>query len=122
MAAPNIVNVSALYGKSAGLALTTSDQDLLLNAANSNKVFKVNSIFVSNVTPTNVNASLYVAFYDSSALTSYEISNAVVVPPYTTLVVVDKDSSIYLEESDKITARASTNSALKVVISYEDIS
>ena len=53
MAAPNIVNVSTITGKSVTGALGTSTATLLQNSASSNKVFKINTILVSNVDGTN---------------------------------------------------------------------
>jgi hypothetical protein len=38
------------------------------------------------------------------------------------LVLISKDTSIYLEENDSIRLTASTNSALEAVCSYEEIS
>ena len=49
MAAPNIVNVATITGKSVTGALGTSTATLLQNSASSNKVFKINTILVSNV-------------------------------------------------------------------------
>ena len=49
MAAPNIVNVTAIYGNSASVSLsTTSATQLASNAASSGKAYKINSIVVSN--------------------------------------------------------------------------
>ena len=54
MAAPNIVNVATITGKSATVALsTTSATTLVSNAASSGKVFKINMIQVANVDGTN---------------------------------------------------------------------
>lgn len=121
MAAPNIVNITSVYGRSTGLLLTTSNQDVLLNAASSNKVLKINSIFATNITADNSNALLTAAFYDSSITTTLEFSNLTVIPPFTTLVVVDKDSSFYLEEGDKIIAKADKANGIKFIISYEEV-
>ena len=50
MAAPNIVNVGTITGKSFYLALAnTSATALVSNAASSGKVFKINMIQVANV-------------------------------------------------------------------------
>jgi len=50
MAAPNIVNVTAITGKTSVTDLTsTSATTVVSNAASSNKVFKINSLIVSNV-------------------------------------------------------------------------
>ena len=49
MAAPNIVNVTTITGKTAVLAVTTSATAIVTNSAASGKVFKVNALYVSNV-------------------------------------------------------------------------
>lgn len=121
MAAPNIVNVSAIYGKSVGGALTTSSADYLTNSAGSGKVFKVNAVYVANVDGTN-SATTNVTWYDSSATTTYNLAKLITVPAGATLVVVDKDAQLYLEEGDKISALASNASRLEISISYDDIS
>jgi polyisoprenoid-binding protein YceI len=59
MAAPNIVNVSTITGKSAGIAVTTSAAAIVANGAGSNKVFKVNALYVSNVDGSFDNAEMY---------------------------------------------------------------
>ena len=119
MAAPNLVNVTSIYGKTVGAALgTTTTTDILTCAAN--KLLKINSIIVSNIDGTN-DASATVYFYDSSATTRYALAFTIVVPADTTLVVIGKDSPIYLEESDQIEAGASSASDLQIVISYEEL-
>lgn len=119
MAAPNLVNVSSIYGKTVGAALgTTTTTDILTCAAN--KLLKINSILVSNIDGTN-DASTTVYFYDSSATTRYALAFTIAVPADTTLVVIGKDSPIYLEESDQIEAGASAASDLQIVVSYEEL-
>lgn len=118
MAAPNIVNVTSILGETQGKALTTSLADIVTAAAN--KVYKVNAIYVSNVDGTN-NAEADIAFYDSSegGGTSFYIAKTVVVPADASLDVLSK--SVYLEEGDKIQAKASAASDLEIVVSYEII-
>jgi hypothetical protein len=119
MAAPNLVNVTSIYGKTMGAALGTSaDTDILTCA--SNKVLKINSIIVSNVDGTN-SADGTVNFYDSSATARYAICNTVTVPADSTLIVIGKDSPIYLEEGDQIEAGASASGDLVIIISYEEL-
>lgn len=118
MSNPNIVNVTYIYGKTVGAALTTSSADIVTNSADSGKVFKINAIYVANIDGTN-NADVTVAVYDASALTSYRLAYTITVPADATLDVVSKN--IYLEEGDKITALASANSRLEIVVSYEEI-
>ena len=119
MAAPNIANVSLITGKTVGAALTTSSADIVTNTAASGKVFKVNALYVANVDGTN-NADVTVAFYNADNTTSYKIANTITVPADATLDLISKH--IYLEEGDKITALASANSDLEIVISYEELS
>ena len=119
MAAPNIVNVTTITGKTVGAALTTSSADIVTNSAASGKVFKINAIYIANVDGTN-NADATVAFYNADNTTSYKIANTITIPADATLDLISKH--IYLEEGDKITALASANSDLEIVISYEEIS
>ena len=119
MAAPNLVNVTSILGKSVGAALGTNADTAILTCA-SNKVLKINSVIVANVDGTN-SADLTVKFHDSSAGTNYRLANTVAVPADSTLVVIGKDSPIYLEESDEIRAGADVASDLEIVISYEEL-
>lgn len=120
MAAPNLVNVTAIYGKTVGAALTTSSADILTNSAGSGKVFKINSVYVANVDGSS-SADATVTWYDAGSTTSYNLAKTISVPADATLVVVDKDAQIYLEEGDKISALASAAGDLEITISYEEI-
>ena len=119
MAAPNIVNVTTITGKTAVQQVTTAATAIVTNAAASNKVFKVNALYIANVDGTN-NADITVALYRSSASISYKIAHTVAVPADATLDVISK--SIYLEEGDDLRLTASANSDLEAVCSYEEIS
>lgn len=116
MAAPNIVNVSAIYGKTAVLAVTTSATAIITNSAASGKVLKVNSLYVANVDGTN-NADVTIDIFRSS--TAYRLASTVVVPADAVLDVLS--SSIYLEEGDSLRLTANANSDLEAVCSYEEI-
>ena len=96
MAAPNIVNVTTIYGKSAVVDLsTTSATAVLSNAASSGKVFKINSLIVSNVDGTSA-ADITVNYYSAAAIggTATQIVSTVSVPADSSLVVIDKNTSI----------------------------
>ena len=117
MAAPNIVNVSTITGKTAVQAVTTSATAIVTNSAASGKVFKVNALYVSNVDGTN-NAEINVDIYRSS--TAYHIGKTIVVPADATLDIISKP--IYLEEGDALRLTANATSDLEAVCSYEEIS
>ena len=124
MANPNIVNVTAIYGKSAVVDLTTTNATLVVeNTAASGKVFKINSLIISNVDGTNA-ADITVSLYseDNIGGTASQIVSTVSVPADSSLVVIDKNTSFYLEEDKSIGATAGSASDLKVLVSYEDIS
>jgi hypothetical protein len=124
MAAPNIVNVATITGKSAYVDLsTTNATELVSNAASSSKVFKINSITVANVDG-SVAADITVSYYtqDDIGGTAVEIAKTISVPQDSTLVVIDKNTSFYLEEDRSIGVQASAANDLKVFCSYEEIS
>lgn len=117
MAAPNIVNVTAIYGKSAGLAVTTSASAIVSNAASSGKVLKVNALYCSNVAASN--GWVTVDVYKNGA-TAYRIAYQITVPTNATLDVLSQ--SIYLEENDSIRLTANATSTIEAVVSWDDIS
>jgi hypothetical protein len=116
MAAPNIVNVTNITGKTAVQAVGTSATAIVTNSAASGKVFKINALYVSNVDGTT-NAEITVDLFRSS--TAYKIANTVVVPADATLDVISK--SIYLEEGDSLRLTANASGDLEAVCSYEEI-
>ena len=120
MAAPNIVNVSSINGKTVNATLTNSDVTgtTVLTCA-SDKVLKVNSILVSNF-GFDVNAS--VSFVDSSGGTTSFLAHRIAIPNQSSLVVLGKDNGIYLEESDQIKAGIGTTAtSATITISYEEL-
>ena len=117
MANPNLVNVSSILGKTNGVQLDTTTTTDIISCA-SDKLVKVNSIIVANIDGTNA-ADVTVYFYDNNLSHRTAIADAVTVPAKSTLVVIGKDSPIYLEESDQIEAGASANGDLHLTISYE---
>lgn len=124
MAAPNIVNVTSILGKTAVVDLTTTSATAIIsNAASSGKVFKVNSLYVSNVDGASA-AEITVSLYSEDDIggTATQIASTISVPADATVVIIDKNSSIYLEEDKSIGATAGAANDLKVVCSYEEIS
>ncbi len=70
MAAPNIVNITTLTGKTTYVNLTTTGStSILSNASGSNRVYKINSLFVSNIDTANVNC--IDTIYSFKAFTRY---------------------------------------------------
>jgi len=118
MAAPNIVNVTTITGKTAVLAPTTSPTDIVSNGAGSNTVIKINTLSIANING-SASATVNVSIFRSSV--EYKFAHVISVPAGSTLVVLDKTNSIYLEEGDSLRVTASVNSYLHAVSSYEVI-
>jgi hypothetical protein len=118
MAAPNIAGLTTVLGKTTVQSVTTTASAIVTNSAASGKVFKINSLIVSNIDGTSP-ADITVDLFRSS--TSYKITSTITVPADATLVVISKDSQIYLEEGDSIRCLASANGDLQAICSYEEI-
>lgn len=124
MAAPNLLSPTTINGKTVTVDLSsTSATSILSNAASSGKVFKINALYVSNVDGTSA-ADITINYYSAAALggTATQIASTISVPADATLVIIDKDAYLYLEENTSLGATAGTASDLKIVCSYEDIS
>lgn len=123
MAAPNLIAASSIYGRTATVNLaTTSATEVLSNTAASGKVFKVNTLIVSNIDGTNA-ADITIAVYseDNIGGTPINIVQSKSVAAKNNLVVISRDTPIYLEEDRSIGATASAGGDLQVVASYEEI-
>jgi len=123
MAAPNIVGVTTVVGVTTFLSLANTSATVLVNnPANSNYAYRINSIIVANDDGTN-SADITVAIHneDDGGGTAFKIAHTVAVAADTTLVVLDRASSIYLEEDRSIVVTASAGNDLDVTCSYETI-
>jgi len=121
MAAPNIANLTTILGVTTSLSLTTSSQTVVNNAASSNKVLKINTISASNISGSTAKVTVRYAQGAAGAGTTVALANGIDVTAGSTLIILDKSSTVYLEEARSLTALASANSAIDLVISYEDI-
>ena len=128
MAAPNIVNVGLINGKTtqvaAGTGTGTGATAIISNAADSGKVFKINLIQAANVDGAN-SADITVTLWEeavASSAASFDLCNVVAVPAKAVVLVTDKNSSFYLEEDRSIYCTASAGSSITITCSYEEIS
>ena len=130
MAAPNIVNVSTIYGKSTYYTPSgTTAVVLLTNASGSGKVLKINQIVCANVngsSAVNATVSLYTNGAQAqgsapSSGTAYPVISTVSVPANASLIAVDKTTAIYLEEDKCISVTSGTASGITFSISYEEL-
>ena len=123
MAAPNLISPTAIYGKTATVKLTTtSATSIVNNSASSNKVLKINALYAVNVNGVT-NAELTINLYSAASLggTATPICSTITVPADASIVVIEKNAYIYLEEDRSIGAIASTANDINIVCSYEEI-
>ena len=127
MAAPNIVAVTTIRGKSNVANLTTVSSSVVVNDVNSSKVFKINTIIVSNVdgiNSGNVTVELFKFAAQNVATglgnTTYSLANGITVPAKSSLDILSK--SLYLEEGDHLKAKSDANNRLHLITSFEEIS
>jgi len=133
MAAPNIVNVATITGITtfkAGIAVTTGGKGplgvttVVANAASSGKVIKVNSLVAAAIgTTTGVTLQYFNHANHASAGSTVSIAMTASVPTFSSLVVISKENSIYLEENTSLGIFAQPNTgSLDIVCSFEEIS
>jgi hypothetical protein len=123
---PNIKEPLALYLRSyadtLNTATTVGGSTLLLeNPASSSTVFKLSTLVLSNTTGAALTASVYFVS-NISATASKSILTAGVVPNAASLVVIGRDSPIYVPPGTAVRARASNLTSIDAVCSYEEIS
>lgn len=118
MAAPNLYNITTVLGKTLAFDVTTSVITMVTNAASSNTSVRINSLFVANIG--SQTATFTVSFIRNSVTT--RIARVVPCEIGNSVIVIGKDTGIYLEEGDSLTIQGSLNSALQAVISYDVVS
>jgi|TARA_E500000178_G_C17005639_1_gene747975 hypothetical protein len=122
MANPNIINATSILGRTVyDTTVSNTLTSLVSNASSSGKIFKINSLIIANIDGTNA-ADITVTLRNTSATLLSTIANTVSVPADATLVVISKDTSIYLEENMRLYVQASAASDLSATCSYEEIS
>jgi hypothetical protein len=121
MANPNIVATTTIYAKTSGLSVPTTIASgaIVTNPNSSGKVYKINVLMIANIDGSiayPITADIY-----KSGTTSYKIAGGIIVPATTTIVLVTRDSGIYLEETDVLRVSTTTASKLDAICSYEII-
>lgn len=117
MAAPNIVNVVTITGKTAVQIVSNTATAIVTNTAGSGKVIKVNALYAGNI-DANTAYDLTVDVFRSSV--AYRMVPTVTIPVKASLDVLSKP--IYLEEGDALRLTGSTSNKIEAVTSYEEIS
>ena len=124
MARPNIVGLGTIVGFTTIKSTANSSELVFLDHASAslNKVMKVNNIIVTNTTSTSVNATISIRNASGGGGSAFKLTNSTPIAAYSSLVVVDKASAIYLEENRCVSITSSNASGLlDITSSYEEI-
>ena len=136
MAAPNIVNVATITGVTTYIAGVSTQGALsgakyqgistvVTNAASSGKVIKINCLVATAIRQTTgVTVNQYnSALQFTGAAATVSLASTMSVPIFSSLAVIDKTNSIYLQENEQLGVIAETDKGqIDVVCSYEEIS
>ena len=115
MSAPNLLTSTTVTGKTALSLLTTVTGNVITNTASSNTVVKLNDVVLSNYSASIINANVVI----NRSSVSYYIGGTIAIPANSTLVLLGKDTSLYLEEGDVLQANVSANTSVSMSASYE---
>ena len=118
MTAPNLLTSTSVTGKTALSLLTTTTSSVLINAASSNTVAKIENITLTNYTGTSTNANISVV----RSATPYFLGGNVAIPANSSLILLAKDTTFYLEEGDTLQGNVNANSSVNISVAYELIS
>jgi hypothetical protein len=120
MANPNIVNVTSILGATlVTTMITTANTTLLVNPVSSNAVYKIESIQASN---TLASSTAILNLQISDGTTNENLLTSVQIATGSTLVALDKNSTIYLTEGYSLKGSCVTNLSIDLIVSYEIIS
>ena len=119
MANPNIVDVTSIFGKTATLSVTDSYSSIV--TCPSDTLIKINVLYIAAINVDDFNGAIS-ARITKAIGDNVRIADEVVVPDASSLVLISKDSSIYLEEGDSLDLLANDNGFLQATCSYEEIS
>jgi hypothetical protein len=122
MANPNIVNVTSIYGNTTYLVptgTTATTWTALTPAVGT--VNKLDNIVATNVTGTAATITVSINSATGGGGTAYRIAYQISVPANAALIVLDKNTSIYIGEAQSIVVTAGTSSAIELTASYEAI-
>lgn len=116
MAAPNLIQVTTVFGRTVSTPIGTAVTILASNPSTSNRSYKLNSLFIANIDNTTA-SKVSVDFFRFG--TSFRIVDRMDIAPGETLVAMSRDTSIYLEEGDSLRCYADQENLIHVVLSYE---
>lgn len=124
MANPNILGSTSVIGNNSLTALsTTSATSIISNGASSGKIYRITSLIAANVDGTDA-YEVTINHYSAAALggTAYAIVSTLFIPADSAVIILDKNSAVYVKEDQSIGATAATADKIVITASWEEIS
>ena len=121
MAAPNLLALTTVTPSSINVApAVTTVIQLITNAAASASVCRVHSLYVANISTTTA-YNVTINYYSQAALagTAYAICSTVSIAPNAGLVVINRDSNIYMLENTSLGIICSTANVLVATCTWD---
>jgi len=115
MAAPNTLSLTNITLKTSLAVLSTVTSNIITNSSSSNTVDKVNDIIICNYSGSTITANVLI----NRSSVAYYVAGNISVPANSTLVVLGKDTAVYLEEGDVLQANVSANTSAHITAAYE---
>ena len=116
MAAPNLIQISSVYGRTTGVPIGTPVTTVVSNPISSDKNYKINTLYLSNI-DNILTVRVSVDFFRGG--TSIRLIDRMAIAAGDTLVAVSRDTAVYLEEGDSLRCYADQNGLVHAVMSYE---
>jgi len=116
MTAPNVNAPGSITLKQFSSTVGTAAITLVTCATD--KAVKVSTLYAANVQGSNA-GDITIRVSDGTA--THAVCSTVSVPADASLIVVDRNSPVYLEEGDRIEAIASATGTIQIVGSFEEI-
>lgn len=116
MTAPNIVSPTTITLRQ--LSSTVGTAAITLVTCATDRAIKLSTLFAANVQGTNAGD---ITIRVSDGTSTHAVCSTVSVPADASVLVVDRNSPLYLEEGDSVEAVASATGTIQIVGSYEEI-
>lgn len=121
MSDPNIARLGTLEAKNQRFRCTNTDPLLLLSAPLANTA-KINSLYITNTNACSKHTAikLYINNGASTDTTdNYHLAKNIVVPLKTTIILIDRESVVYLEPNQYLWIVDELGGSIEGVINYD---
>jgi len=116
MTAPNIVSPTSIVLRQASTTVGTAAITVVTCATD--RAIKLSTLVASNVHGSSTGE---VTIQVTNGAATHAVCSTVSVPADASLIVIDSNSPLYLEEGGRVLAFASASATIQIVCSYEEI-